>query len=57
MKAYIKAAGLVVVLMAAAVPVYADDYTLAVAPSAVQLLEFLLATDKLHPLILLFGNA
>lgn len=40
MKAYIKAAGLVVVLMAAAVPVYADDYTLAVAPSAVQTIRY-----------------
>lgn len=40
MKAYIKAAGLIVALVAAPVPVYADNYSLAVVPSAVQTIRY-----------------
>lgn len=40
MRAYIKAAGLTVALVTAPVPAYADDYTLAVTPSAVQTIRY-----------------
>lgn len=40
MKAYIKAAGLIGALVAASAPAYADDYTLAVAPSPSQTIRY-----------------
>lgn len=40
MRAYIKATGLAVALMASPVPAYAGNYTLAVAPSAVQTIRY-----------------